>query len=302
MKGNTMKNKTISASAFLLAALLTVPASAQTRGEDDATPPKPLPSESIQKLVREQLARNLPGYDKGVLTSYETPNAWEDNLSHTYLNSLLNETPFDWEGRATPPPEADRLQDENKVMRIRRADGAFRYHSRKRVFSPEFKGKAVPSAERVTGQMAELLSKLAFPTSEGGKPVVKTQEVAVSGADNKIAETYHSYAWFNLGRTVAGLPVEGSTVRAAVNHRGEIQRLKVAWPHFKVRSNARLLSRENVAELAANKIFAHDPTERLQLAARMVYARSAKGDYLPAVQVDVTDGETPYRLTVPVAD
>ena len=55
-------------------------------------------------------------------------------------------------------------------------------------------------------------------------------------------------------------------------------------------------------EQAAQKIFAHDPTEKLELAARLVYARSPKGDYLPAVQVDVTDGETPYRLTLPIAD
>ena len=286
-----------------LALLGAAPAAAQVRTlEDDTDAPKPPPAGAVQKLVREKLSAGLPAFDKRILTPYETPSAWEDNLSHGHLISLLGETPFAWEGRATPPPEADRLQDEAKVMRIRRADGAFRYHSRKRVFQDEYKGKAVPSEERVAGQMGDLLAKLAFPLSEGGKPEVKTQEVAVSGADNRIVETYHSYAWFQLRRSVAGLPVEGSTVRAAVNHRGEIQRLKIAWPHFKLRADARLMDRATVLELAAQKIFAHDPTEKLALSSRLVYARSPKGDYLPAVQVDVTDGETPYRLTLPIAD
>lgn len=298
-----MKTKNPLPASFALAALLALPAAAQLRAlEDDTTAPKPPPAEAVQKLVREKLAAGLPAIDSRLLTTYQTPVAWEDNLSHGFLNTLLGETPFEWEGKVAPPPEADRLQDEAKTMRIRRADGAFRYHSRKRVFQAEFKGKPVPSAERVAGQMGDLLAKLAFPLSEGGKPEVKTQEVVVSGADNKIAESYHSYAWFQLRRTVAGLPVEGSTVRAAVNHRGEIQRLKIAWPHFRLRANARLMSRSAVLEQAAQKIFAHDPTERLTLATRLVYTRSPKGDYLPAVQVDVTDGQTPYRVTLPVAE
>lgn len=298
-----MKNRKILATvAFAALSLLgAAPAAAQVRSDDDTAAPKPPPAEAIQKLVREKLSAGLPAYDKRILTAYETPSAWEDNLSLGYLTTLLGESPFAWEGKATPPPEADRFQDDAKAMRIGRADGAFRYHSRKRVFQPEYKGKPVPSAERVSAQISGILGKLAFPLSEGGKADVKTQEVAVSGADNRIAETYHSYAWFQLRRSVAGLPVEGSTVRAAVNHRGEIQRLKIAWPHFKLRADARLMDRETLLELAARRIFAQDPTEKLALASRLVYARSEKGDYLPAVQVDVADGETPYRLTLPIA-
>lgn len=289
--------------AAAIAALLALPAAAQVREiEDDGTPAKTPPSEAVQKLVRESLNRALPAYDKGVLTAYETPTAWEDNLNHNALIGLLNESPFDWEGKATPPPEADRLADASKAMRIRRADGAFQYHSRKRVFQPEYKGKPVPTSDRVYPQLNGLLRKLAFPLNEGGKAELETQEVALSGADNEIAEKFPTYAFFQLRRNIAGLPVEGSTVRAAINHRGEIQRLKISWPHFRMRANARLLEKQRVLEEATQKIFAHDPTEKLALSSRLVYARSEKGDFLPAVQVDVNDGETPYRLTIPVAD
>lgn len=298
-----LKNIPTILAAAALAALLATPASAQVRDpEDDGTPTKTPPSEAVQKLVRESLSRSLPSYDKAVLTPYETPTAWEDNLNHNYLIGLLNESPFEWEGKAVPPPEADRLTDAGKSMRIQRADGAFRYQSRKRVFSPEYKGKPVPTSDRVFPQMSGFLRKLSFPLNEGGKADLQSQEVALSGADNEVAEKFPTYSFFQLRRTIAGLPVEGSTVRAAINHRGEIQRLKIAWPHFKLRANARLLEPSRVIEEAAQKVFAHDPTEKLALSSRLVYARSEKGDFLPAVQVDVNDGETPYRLTIPVAD
>lgn len=290
-------------SVLLLAAAMALPAAAQVRSpDDDGSAPKPPPSDAVQKLVREKLAAGLPAYDKGLLTTYETPFAWEDNLQHGFLNTLLGETPFEWDGRTVPPREADRLADANKVMRIRRAEGEFRYHSRKRLFDPLYKGKAVPSADRVNAQLSELLKRLGFPLGEAGKNDVQTQETAVSGADGNVAEKFPVYAFFQLRRQVGGLPVEGSTVRASVNHRGEIQRLKIAWPHFKLRSNAQLLARERVIEEAAQKIFAQDPTERLAMSSRLVYTKSAKGDFLPAVQLDVNDGETPYRLTVPLAN
>ncbi|HLP41084.1 MAG TPA: hypothetical protein VK465_06225 [Fibrobacteria bacterium] len=288
--------------AALALVLLALPAAAQVRNtEDDSSAPKPPPTETVRKLVYEKLRTTLPAYDKTVLTTYETPNAWEDNLEHRYLSSLLGETPFTWDGTMVPPAEADRLSDESKTMRIRRAEGSFRYHSRKRAFLQDYKGKPVPTAEKVTPQIQELLRRLAFPLNEGGKSEVQTQEIAVSGATGSVAERFPTYAFFQLRRHVAGLPVEGSTVRAAVNHRGEIQRLKIAWPHFKVRSSAALLAPDRVLEEAAQKILAQDPTERIALASRLVYTRSEKGDYLPAVQIDVTDGETPYRLTLPVA-
>jgi hypothetical protein len=257
--------------------------------------------EDLQKRIRALLDETLPAWDKGVLPEYETPNPWEDNLQYGYLNKLLGESPFDWEGATQPPPDADRLTDASKSMRIRRADGAFRYHSRKRVFTPDLKGKGVPAPDLVYRNMQGLLRELGFPLAEGGKPDVQTQEMALSGEDNRVAERFPVYAFFNLQRQIGGIPVEGSTVRAALNPRGEVQRLKIAWPHFKVRTGAELRSRERVLEEAFQKVLAQDHTEKMRLASRLVYTRTQKGEYLPAVQVDVSDGETPFRLTVPVA-
>lgn len=257
--------------------------------------------EDLQKRIRGMLDQVVPAWDKGLLPGYETPNPWEDNLQYGYLNKLLGETPFEWEGRTQPPPDADRLVDGSKSMRIRRADGAFRYHSRKRVFTADLKGKPVPGPDLVNRNMEGLLKNLGFPLAEAAKPDVQTQEMALSGEDNQVSERFPVYAFFSLQRQIGGIPVEGSTVRAAMNPRGEVQRLKIAWPHFKVRTGAELRSRERVLEEAFQKVLAQDPTEKLRLASRLVYTRTEKGEYLPAVQVDVSDGETPYRLTVPVA-
>ena len=282
-------------SASLATAALTAP-------DEDKDTGRTVP-EDVQKRIRALLDQTVPAWDKGLLPAYETPNPWEDNLQYGYLNKLLGETPFEWEGlTAPPPPDADRLEDGSKSMRIRRADGAFRYHSRKRVFTNDLKGKGVPGADLVSRNVHGLLQNLGFPLAETAKPDVQNQEMALSGENNEVTERFPVYAFFNLQRQIGGIPVEGSTVRAAVNPRGEVQRLKIAWPHFRIRAGAELRSRERVLEEAFQKVLAQDPTERMRLASRLVYTRTPKGEYLPAVQVDVSDGETPYRLTLPVAE
>jgi hypothetical protein len=271
-----------------------------TASEEDKDTSRTVPDD-LQKRIRAMLDNVVPAWDKAMLPEYETPNAWEDNLQYGYLNKLLGETAFAWEGLTQPPPDADRLEDDSKSMRIRRADGAFRYLSRKRVFTPDLKGKGVPAPDYVSRQMENLLGNLGFPMRETGKPDLQTQEMALSGENNEVAERFPVYAFFTLQRQIGGIPVEGSTVRAAVNPRGEVQRLKIAWPHFKIRTGAELRSRERVLEEAFQKVLAQDPTDKMRLASRLVYTRTEKGEFLPAVQVDVSDGETPYRLTVPVA-
>lgn len=281
-----------------LISLETAPPVATSDDEGRITTP---PSAEVQKRVRALLASTLPVWDARLLTSYETPSPWEDNLNYQFMDKLLGETPFDWEGKTVPPPDADRFSDDSKAMRIRRADGVFRYHSRKRVFTPDMKGKAAPSFDAVSRQMYGFLGNLRFPLGEAAKGDVQTQEMSLSNDAGEVSERFPTYAYFIMSRNVEGIPVEGSTVRASVNMRGEVQRMKIAWPHFKLRAKAGLRSRERVLEEAFQKVVAQDPTDRLELAARLVYAKSPKGDFLPAVQVDVSDGETPYRMTIPVA-
>ena len=288
--------------AMLLAPITAGPqvATAVAVADDEDRPTTP-PSLEMQKRIRTLLASTLPVWDARLLTSYETSSPWEDNLNYQYLDKLLGETPFAWEGKTVPPSDADRLSDDSKAMRIKRADGVFRYHSRKRVFTADMKGKAAPSFEVVSRQMNDFLGNLRFPLVEADKGDVQTQEMSLSNERGEVSERFPTYAYFIMSRNVEGIPVEGSTVRASVNMRGEVQRMKITWPHFKLRAKAELRSRERVLEEAFQKMAAQDPTEKMELAARLVYAKSPKGDFLPAVQVDVSDGETPYRMTIPVA-
>src|SRR5690606_24514770 len=179
-----MKNNRYIRATFGLGAclIMAAPGFSQTRtasalpakGEDTtaAVPPSP----EMQKRVREQIAGALPVWDKRLLTSYDTGSPWQDNLDHRYLNKLLGESPFEWEGTNEPPPEADRLVDASKSMRIRRDEGAFRYQSRKRVFTPDQKGKAPVSPDLVSRRIEGLLSDLKFPLAEAEKGDVQTQE------------------------------------------------------------------------------------------------------------------------------
>lgn len=298
MKNNFSLNTILGLGAGLL---LASQGFAQTRATDDDSKPTVPPTLEVQKRIRDQIAAVLPVWDKSLLTSYETGVPWEDNLDYRTLNKLLGETPFEWEGTMQPPQDADRLVDASKSMRIRRELGAFRYQSRKRVFTPDMKGKGLPSTDAVARSVQGILGNLQFPLVEADKADVQVQEVSLSDESGRTAERFPVYAFFMMERRIEGVPVEGSTVRAAVNARGEVQRLKIAWPHFRLRPAAALLSRDRVAEEAFQKVLAQDPTEKLELAARLVYAKTEKGDFLPAVQMDVSDGETPYRLTLHVA-
>ncbi len=264
---------------------------------DGRTPPSP----EIQKLAAALLERALPKWDSRLLTSYETPTDWSGGLSRESVLKLLDDEPFAWEGEMKPPPEAERFVDPAKALRFSRQDGFLRYQSRMRAFSPDWRGKPVPDEGDVGKRMGALLTDLKFPLGETRGPEYQVQEVALGDESGETSERFPVYAFFLLNREVEGIPVEGSTVRAALNARGEVQRLKVAWPAFRVRREARLISREQVVDQALQQVLAQDPTEKMEVASRLVYARSDKGDYLPAVQVDVMDGETPYRLTVPVA-
>jgi hypothetical protein len=280
---------------------LAVAAPAARSAADDDTDGRTAPSPEIQKRVAELISQTLPKWDSRLLTSYETPIPWEDGLNRESLLKLLGDEPFAWEGKDKPPPEADRFVDEAKALRISRNDGFVRYHNRKRVFTPEWQGKPVPVEGDVKKLMGNLLSSLKFPMGETQAPDFQVQEVTLSDAKGNAGDRFPVYAFFLMNREVEGLPVEGSTVRAALNTQGDVQRLKVAWPHFRVRKEARLLSREQVIDQALQSVLAQDPTDKMQLASRLVYSRDEKGEYLPAVQLDVMDGETPYRLTVPVA-
>jgi len=269
-------------------------------GDADDTLATPISAE-IQKRLRTLLNSNLPKFDKQLLTAYETTTAWEDNLEFSSLNRLLGEKPFEWEGKEKPPVNATRFEDANKSIRINREKGAFRYQSRTRAFSPEWKGKQAPSADIVGRQLEGLLRNLKFPFIEKAESDVKVQVTSVSDESGREAERFPVYAFYVMKRSVESIPVEGSTVRAAVNLKGEIQRLKVAWPHFSLRKGVKILSREEVVDLALSEVLKKDPTDSIQMASRVIYTPTEKGDYLPAVQVDVTDGETPYRFTVAVA-
>lgn len=268
---------------------------------DDDSDGRTPPSDEIRKRAAALLENVLPKWDSRLLTSYETPTDWSAGLGREGVLKLLGDEPFAWEGETQPPPEAERFVDPAKALRFSRQDGILRYQSRARAFSPDWRGKPVPTEGAVGKRMGALLTDLKFPLGETRGPEYQVQEVALSDVSGETSERFPVYAFFLLNREVEGIPVEGSTVRAALNARGEVQRLKVAWPAFRVRRDARLLSRGQVVDQALQQVLAQDPTEKMEVASRLVYARSEKGDYLPAVQVDVMDGETPYRLTVPVA-
>lgn len=71
--------------ATLALPLLALPAVAQVRHtEDDDSASKPPPTETVRKLVYENLWTTFPAFNKTVLTTYEPPNAREDNLAERF--------------------------------------------------------------------------------------------------------------------------------------------------------------------------------------------------------------------------
>jgi hypothetical protein len=109
--------------------------------------------------------------------------------------------------------------------------------------------------------------------------------------------------WVTYERKVNGFRVEESLVRGAVSNHGQIARLHVRWPQFRLRSGLTLRPRQDVvAELAA-RIQQDEFGAAVNLEIELAYAPSG-AYYIPvavAILDDVYSGEIVYVPLVAMA-
>jgi hypothetical protein len=295
MFGNEILTRPAVVASGLLAAILALgtraaPARAQTIDDDP-----------IRSKLEAALAEALPEWTQKLLAPVPE-NRWSSKIELNAVLRLLGEEPLGYEPGVRVPEKATRFGDESRVLRFDRKRGELRYTSRARSWTRRH-GERPAASEVAQSVVTRLASDLGLPRVEWAEPVVQLQMAALG--NKEIERSFPVYTLVTLGRTVNGLPVDRSDLRAAVNHKGKIQRLKVEWQPFRLPETARLAERKAVIRQAVEAILREDPSERFRLSARLAYVPQADDDeayHLPAALIDVEDGPTPFRIAIPVAE
>lgn len=205
------------------------------------------------------------------------------------------------------PHGAKRLADPEKVVRLDLARGKIRYISRARAwkFDEQATSKAL-EADKAREIVLKVMAELGIPRDEVVEPRVATQVAAAAPVGSETVKyEYEMYRIVTVLRTLNKLPVYGSKVRTGVSNKGQIQRLQVDWPAFRLSPNLSLRTREAVVKEVVNEIMRQRPAPDTRIQAYLAYAPRSLDDeeiwFVPAVIVSVYSPPTPYQLVIPVA-
>ncbi len=237
----------------------------------------------------------LPKFGRDVLKASEQPEWFPtDNVALVGL-ATADRTPMNLVSRGDVVRAEDALGD--AFIEMEAGEGRIRYANRTRQFnwidSPHV---AIPQ-HQATAAVQFAASKLGIPAAEM-TPATGDETVTIMGADFDASDpTGDPHSIFEveqmctLTRTVNGLPVIGSQVRASVSNDGQIARLAATWPRFRVPAGLTLRTRAAVvAELAAQ--LPRLPRTRVPtLSVYLAYVRVGDA-YLPFAMCEFNDGQT----------
>ena len=150
------------------------------------------------------------------------------------------------------------------------------------------------------------LERLGIPKAELGKPEMNTQMAVGTKAGARRAEdVMEMYRWIAVPRQVNDVPVLLSDARVVINNDGQLQRMRVTWPVFRVQPEVAMLDRKAVVERALTALGAEGVFDAKEIRAQLVYAPSGDDEatsYVPAIVVSALADPTPVQVVVPVAD
>jgi hypothetical protein len=260
-----------------------------------------LDRERVQRMVQ----RALPAWGEEVLEVPADPNRWAEDVTFDKLLGVLG----DKDPLPQGLPEGSLLvRDADRAIRLEPAQGKFRYVNRKRAWSFERDSRKHAVDPAKAQQMVLAVAReLGAPLPQILDSRAETQmgAGAIAGAP-RASEAFEMYRLVLLSRQVGELTVYGSSLRAALSHDGQIERMQVSWPAFSLAPGLRLRPRGAVVSDAVKRILDQNPGRDTRVRARLVYApeedeRKAVR-FLPAVQVAVLSLPTPYFVIVPVAE
>lgn len=257
-----------------------------------------------EKEVRALVEEALPQWNADVLKVHDK-GQWSRTLDFdAVFKAVGDDKPIPVEKL---PEGAKRLADRDKVVRLNLDIGKIRYINRARAwkFDEEAPSKGV-EVEKAREVVLKATADLGIPRDEMAEPRVATQVAAAAPVSSKMIKyEYEMYRIVTVPRTLNKLSVYGSRVRTAVSNKGQIQRLQVNWPPFRLSPNLFLRTRDAVVKQVVNEIMTQRPTPPIRIQAYLAYTPRSLDDeeiwFVPAAIVSVYSDPTPYQLVVPLA-
>lgn len=221
-----------------------------------------------ERQVRELVERALPSWDERVLEAKDGAD-WSARLSPELILRAVGDKPLAAKGQAG----ARRIVDGDRVLRLYGERGKLRYVHRGRAWKVEQGERKNVERKVAEDAVRGAVGRLGLPADELATTKVAAQ--IAQGASTKRPterQRFEMYQVVSLARRVNGLPVYGSKARAAVTHAGEVQRLQVDWPAFRMPRGLAVRAKEAVIADAVKQIYVQQPRGDAQVKAYLAYA------------------------------
>ena len=260
------------------------------------------PAPSTDALAR-QIEGALPKWDDRVLAA-KGGTDWTARSDMREIAKRLDVTLVDADKM---PAQSQRAPLKNGELRFDPERGFVRLVDQDRgwKFERDAQRKAVADdvARRTT---LAALERLGIPKAEIGELQLNTQmAVGTKAGARKAADVMEMYRWVGVPRRVNDLPVLLSDARVVINNDGQLQRLRVTWPTFRLQAEVALLDRKAVVERALTAFRAEGIDQAKEIRAQLVYAPSGDDEatsFVPAILLSALADPTPVQVVVPVAD
>jgi hypothetical protein len=162
----------------------------------------------------------------------------------------------------------------------------------------------LPNDEQTNAIGLKALGELGIPFGEIGPSNAATQ-VAADGSissprPDRISPILRLYS---VNRSINKLPVFGSNAVIAITGRGQVQRLKVQWPVFKLDVPGGLLARADVLDRAGDVMVDQNLRATAVIKAQIGYApadNTVGSPYIPVAMISANGGQTPLLFSVPL--
>ncbi len=319
MKGSAMtscktddgRRRASALAASLLAALaLGIPAVAGAQPPPRQERPRPDNPEQAREprasreLILELVRRATPAWDQRVLDLPQT-RPWAEQLKPQRIAEILEDRGLA-ELVERAPDGARVFRTEESVLRFHPERGELRYVNNARAVDANGDVGQLPAGEEAQQRTLRILETLGLTRDQFHAPAVTTQMAGGGPAGARDMEVRQEvYRLVTVQRRLGDVPMFASGVRAAVNPRGQMQRLRVAWSQVTLPGKVRLVDAQLVLDQAVRTILEGDVSARAEVRGALAYVPVDERDpsvVVPAVIYTVLSPPTPFMVSVPVVE
>jgi hypothetical protein len=250
--------------------------------------------------------RLLPEFDASILDAAEGPE-WIGGMDPDKVVAAVRDEAPAQILREGPLTEAFDL-DHTMVIKMDGERGRLRYANLERQFDWGRSPHAAWDRDESLALLRSTLADLSLPDGEVDFAGDCCHVETVGGTGFDAADlsgtpfgTHDVEQMVSIYRKINGLPVFESMIRGGVSNTGEISRLLVQWPAFRLRPGLRLRSRQQVIDEIAAQLQATQGGGQVEVWTYLAYARLGT-DYIPVVVVEYEDGVSGAIFHAPLVD